>query len=170
MVGTQEVERVVREIWATTLADDSLERVERDPTAPAGRETAVACVAITGAWSATVRIACGLDFARRVATTMFEIPAEEVSEDELRDALGEIANMTAGNLKAMIPGNSALGLPMVVCGSFTSAIPGAFSAVEVAFKWGDADLEVSLLVPGGARDGANSQSEPVAKVAEGKVA
>ena len=61
---------------------------------------------------------CSEVLAQRVAAVMFESPPEEITEDEIRDAVGEITNLIAGNLKTELhDGDSCeLSLPMVVHG------------------------------------------------------
>ena len=51
-----------------------------------------------------------LDLARAL---MSMEPDEEVSTDDLVDAFGEVANVVGGNIKASLPGHSALSLPEV---------------------------------------------------------
>ena len=43
----------------------------------------------------------------------FAMSEEELSEAEIRDAVGEIVNMVGGNLKGIVEGDSALSLPCV---------------------------------------------------------
>jgi chemotaxis protein CheX len=44
---------------------------------------------------------------------MFDMPAEAISPDELRDAVGEVANILGGNVKTLIAGKCRLSLPSV---------------------------------------------------------
>jgi chemotaxis protein CheX len=77
-----------------------------------GERHLVGCVQITGAWSGAVLISCSPDFARLAAKIIFANPGEPSLADE-HDALGEISNMIAGNLKAVLPAPSFLALPTV---------------------------------------------------------
>jgi CheY-specific phosphatase CheX len=97
--------------------------------------------------------------ARRVARTMLSV--EEPSEDEMRDAIGELTNNIAGLFKnkfATEYGNVALGLPLVVSGSMRP-IPGEqpmsgketsvnlqFKGVTIPFRSMDATLSVRVMV------------------------
>jgi CheY-specific phosphatase CheX len=72
----------------------------------------VGCVQITGSWSGAVLVSCSPEFTHLVAKILFNNAAEASSEDE-RDALGELTNMIAGNLKAILAAPSYLGLPTV---------------------------------------------------------
>lgn len=76
-----------------------------------GERALVGCVQLTGSWSGAVLVSCTGDFAQLVAQLIFG--ATTASSDEERDALGEITNMIAGNLKTLLPSPSFLGLPTV---------------------------------------------------------
>ncbi|TRW45387.1 chemotaxis protein CheX [Georgenia yuyongxinii] len=69
-------------------------------------------------------------------------PDEEVSESEVADAFGEVANMLGGNLKGMQPPGSSLGLPRVAA----VPPPGKIS-FEVALDWRGHEIIVSVLTP-----------------------
>ena len=49
--------------------------------------------------------------AERLACVMFQV--DEASPEEVRDLLGEMANLVGGNIKGMLPGPSRLSLPVV---------------------------------------------------------
>ncbi|MEQ1502435.1 MAG: chemotaxis protein CheX [Myxococcota bacterium] len=68
-------------------------------------------VAIDGAWDGRVEVWLSDADARRVATAMFG--EEPIGEPELVDAIGELANITGGNVKALLPEPCGLGLPAV---------------------------------------------------------
>jgi chemotaxis protein CheX len=78
-----------------------------------GGRTLVACVQISGAWSGAVLMWCTGEFASLAVKAMFDVGD---GADEERDAVGEIANMVAGNLKATLPSPSRLSLPIVASG------------------------------------------------------
>src|SRR5207253_367907 len=63
-----------------------------------------------------VWLRCPEALARDVAGFLFGRPPDEVEKDDLRDALGELANIIGGNLKALMSGVCRLGLP-------TTAVP-----------------------------------------------
>jgi CheY-specific phosphatase CheX len=74
---------------------------------------------------------------------MFDTP--EASDDETRDALGEIANMTAGNVKALVESYCRLSLPMVAEGrELTISIPGSKVVAQASFDCGEDPLTVEV--------------------------
>lgn len=110
MIGTQEIHEVVSSIWTSLLGMQIDPATRADPPAEryyTGRVT------IRGGWNGTVVVRCALGLARRVAAAMFEVDPASVSSDDMRDAIGEVTNIAAGNLKALMPDPCTLGLPAV---------------------------------------------------------
>ena len=73
-------------------------------------------VYLTGAWEGTVAVHCTTNLARHATSVMFGVESERVTEPQLRDTLGELANMISGNLKTLLPAPSFLSLPCVAEG------------------------------------------------------
>jgi chemotaxis protein CheX len=77
---------------------------------------------------------------------MFEQPATELSVSELHDAIGEIANMTGGGIKAMLPAPSHLSLPAVVSGAdFSLSSPRGEVVNDVAFQCGGSQVRLQVI-------------------------
>jgi chemotaxis protein CheX len=81
-----------------------------------GTASLTACVLISGDWKGAVMVHVSEDLARNVAAGMFAMGTDEVSEAEVQDALGEVANMLGGNVKGTITGSCQLSLPTVAEG------------------------------------------------------
>jgi chemotaxis protein CheX len=95
----------------------------------------IGTVHITGTWSGSVILECPETFGRVVAASMFGSDPADVTVDELVDVVGELANMTGGNVKALLEGDSMLSLPTVVRGSdFRVVVPGTHLARSLAFE------------------------------------
>jgi chemotaxis protein CheX len=73
---------------------------------------------------------------------------EPQGEAELVDAIGEIANMTGGNVKALLPGPSVLSLPEVAAGT-AAAVPGR-PVSRLAFAVDSSPLVVAVVEGDGA--------------------
>lgn len=73
----------------------------------------VAVVRITGEWNSMVQIEGSNDLARTVGAAMFAQDQDMLSEEEIFDAMGEIANMVGGNVKGIVEKQSALSIPCV---------------------------------------------------------
>jgi chemotaxis protein CheX len=72
-----------------------------------------AVIRISGDWDSLVQVLTPRRTAVAIASNMFAMSEEELSEAEIRDAVGEIVNMVGGNLKGIVEGDSALSLPCV---------------------------------------------------------
>jgi len=83
----------------------------REPVS--GSPRMVASIRITGATEALITVEAPYETALGIGETMFAATADSLDNDEVRDAIGEIANMIGGNVKGMYPGESQLSLPRV---------------------------------------------------------
>jgi chemotaxis protein CheX len=80
--------------------------------APLPAETTSSWVAIAGPWNGVVVVTCGRGTAAELTRALLrEHAPAELEDEDVDDALGEIANVVGGNVKAVLPGPSALGLP-----------------------------------------------------------
>jgi chemotaxis protein CheX len=69
-------------------------------------------VHMTGPWTGTVVLTTGRETAADLARALLAETAPDPLEDEdVADALGEMANVVGGNVKAALPGPSVLSLP-----------------------------------------------------------
>lgn len=87
--------------------------LESAAAASAANNALMATICIHGDWESRVQITASEDLARFIGQTMFAAEPEDLSEEEILDALGEIVNMIGGNLKGIVPGESNLSLPCV---------------------------------------------------------
>jgi chemotaxis protein CheX len=123
-----------------------LTRMSLPHAPPAAATTSfTACVQITGAWEGAVSVRCALPLAARVAAGMFDTEPTGITADDIHDAIGELANMVGGNVKALLPGPSALSLPAVIEGSeYRTTVPGTDRANELGFACEAGALTVSV--------------------------
>jgi chemotaxis protein CheX len=111
MVEEQSLRDFAENIWSTMLGL----ALDGAPAAEA-EEYITGCVQITGDWQGAVTVELALPLARRVAAALFAMEPAELGEGEIGDAVGELANMLGGNVKALMEGNCQLSLPAVVQG------------------------------------------------------
>jgi len=71
----------------------------------------VGFVELTGAWNGKVAVEASEDFLRDLAVIMFGVPSDEVSDEDRLDALGELSNVMAGNVKLFAGGDCEMSLP-----------------------------------------------------------
>lgn len=92
--------------------------------------------------------------ATTLTTAMFQT-GDEPCPDDIRDALGELANMLAGNVKALLPEPCAISLPAVAFGpDHHVSVVGTSPVATVAFTCAGERLFVTLLHQSVTRAGA----------------
>lgn len=105
--------------------------------------TITGCVQITGDWSGAVTVRCPTDLAKKFAGAMFAAEPGELAADEVRDALGELTNMTGGSVKGLVPGECQLGIPAVAEGlDYSLTVPRGQAVCTVEFEHEGEPLEV----------------------------
>lgn len=77
----------------------------------------ISSVQITGDWEGAVTVACSRPHAMELAAAMFQMESTDIDDEMMRDAMGEIANMTGGSVKGIAPGTNTLTLPTVAEGA-----------------------------------------------------
>jgi len=139
----EEILGITRDVWEsfTGRAID----VADGQAHPGGGDVTVGCVTVTGAWQGRVLLACPAQLARMAAAAMFDLPAEQLDDREVADALGELTNMIGGNIKSLIPGPSRLSMPAVTVGaSLTVPMPGMALVSTVSLACEGLPLTVSV--------------------------
>jgi chemotaxis protein CheX len=105
------VESIAQEAWSALVGDD-----EFLVPLPGGLpdDALSSWVEIVGPWTGTVVLTCGRSTAEELSRSLLKEHAPPVlDQDDIEDALGELANVVGGNVKAVLPGPSVLGLPEV---------------------------------------------------------
>ena len=144
--AADEISQIMQSIWASVFGV-VLERAQTPAGALHwGGPTVTGCVQITGRWEGAVTIRCSMSLARKAAALMFGAEQDAVTPEEVRDALGELVNMTGGNFKNLLPGPCQLSLPAVTEGSdYLVSIPRSKLLDQVTFSCEGQALLVSLL-------------------------
>jgi chemotaxis protein CheX len=141
--ANDDINDLVTDIWESVLG------IPASPAPPVEATDAARLtgfVHIQGDWEGTVTVDCPLDLAREAAAAMFAMDIDDLSKEEVDDALGEITNMTGGGIKSMLDGACKLSLPTVIEGtSFTVNVPGAELVNELAYEANGSWLVVRVL-------------------------
>ena len=137
------VEQVADIVFRTMLGLQA-EPYPMDWTRPANVITAV--VYFSGSWNGAVLFECSRRQALVFTELLMSIDAPETVNEDVKDALGELANMLAGNLKSVLPSGVVLSLPSVIeGGDYSLSIRGSIGVQRTRF-WGAGDVfEVSLV-------------------------
>lgn len=141
----QEIISLTQYIWGATLNLEAIPHDEPVPPVPGGR-TLDGVINITGAWAGALVLQVPEHVARRAASVMFEIEEGSATLEDMQDAVGELTNMTGGNVKALLEGHCALSLPAVVEGrDYSIRVPGSQAITRVTFDIDGEPFVVSLL-------------------------
>jgi chemotaxis protein CheX len=137
-----EVEDIVKMIWST-LVDAPIEAGGEGGQSDDSTVTGI--VNIDGAWHGAIFVRCPLALASLLTAAMFQ-GDEEPDLDDVCDALGELTNMVAGNVKALLPQPSVISLPTVAFGSnYEIGVMGTRIVATVPFVSASHPLVVSVV-------------------------
>jgi len=148
------VQEIADQAWAALVGEEEVlvplpGELAADPVS--------AWVDVVGPWTGTVVLTCGRDTAEELTRALLREHAPAVLEPEdVEDALGELANVVGGNVKAVLPGPSVLGLPEV------GAAPAAGAPADtcrVDARWRGQAL--SIAVQGVPTTPEPTQSDPM---------
>ncbi|HEV7725938.1 MAG TPA: chemotaxis protein CheX [Modestobacter sp.] len=109
MLDAATVQSIADDVWTSLVGDGE---VLVPLPVPAPEVTVSAWVQITGRWCGAVVVTC--DEATAVALTECLLrarPPAVIEQEDVDDALGELANVLGGNVKSLLPELSSLGLP-----------------------------------------------------------
>jgi chemotaxis protein CheX len=111
LLDDETVLSIAQEAWSALVGDD-----EFLVPVPGGlpHDALSSWVEIVGPWTGTVVLTCARSTAAELSRCLLKEHAPPVLDDEdVDDALGELANVVGGNVKALLPGPAVLGLPEV---------------------------------------------------------
>lgn len=140
-----DLERIAGDIWAAMLGLELKPHHELETYDPAER-VVTGLVQITGDWEGAVSVQTSEVFARKAAGLMFAMDDEEVGDEEVNDTIGELANMTGGNVKSLIEGSCQLSLPSVTSGrDYAVCLPGTTMTGRLSLNCEEELIVMSLL-------------------------
>ncbi len=96
-----------------------------------------ASIHLGGSWSGAVLLQCELPTACRFAAVLLGIERPVRADDDVKDVMGELIHMVAGNLQAVTGEASCLSLPTVVEGG------------DLDVLGGQPEAQVDFVTPGG---------------------
>jgi chemotaxis protein CheX len=113
VVNEDDLAEMVEQVWVSYLDPEGVSPLV--PTGDDGQPCEVhSSVSISGSWTGHVVYASSTEAARKAAAAFLAMDSSEVSQEDLSDVLGELANIVGGNVKAMLPPGCFLSLPQVV--------------------------------------------------------
>lgn len=93
-------------------------------------DSITSAVYFAGEWRGAALVECSALQACQFAVKFMGIEMPAAVDDDVRDVMGELANMVAGNLKSLLPRGVDLSMPSVIEGSDHSLHVCGISAVE----------------------------------------
>ncbi|HEY4410234.1 MAG TPA: chemotaxis protein CheX [Acidimicrobiia bacterium] len=141
-----ELTEITERVWSSLVEAPLLPREPGQPGPVPGARTFTGCVQITGAWEGAVTVHCSEELARQLTAAMFMVDPADTTTEEVGDALGELANMVGGNVKALMPEPCRISLPAVADGmDYRLSVPGARPLTAVTWTCLGEPLMVRLL-------------------------
>jgi chemotaxis protein CheX len=139
LIDEATVQSIAEEAWIALVGLDELLVPIAEPL-PA--DVLSSWVDVVGPWTGSVVITTGRQTAAELTRALLGEMAPELLEDEdVADAFGEIANVVGGNVKAALPGPSALGLPEV---GAAPSVRNPEDVVRIDVVWRGQPLSISV--------------------------
>ena len=111
-----------------------------------GQGSIGACVQLVGEWEGAVRLDCSSGLAELAARRFLGKARSELTVDDLRDTVGELTNMVAGSVKALLPQPTHVSLPSVADGTdYDLTVRGGRVLLQCPFECEGNPMLVSLL-------------------------
>jgi CheY-specific phosphatase CheX len=103
-----------------------------------------ATVRFEGAWSGVLDLECSPLLAMDLALRLLPYLQENPEQEFVLDALGEVANVMGGNLKAVLPRGVEVSMPTVSAGPVNRMKVSDQDRVSVRFSSGQNEFAISL--------------------------
>jgi chemotaxis protein CheX len=144
VVNESDLAEMLEQVWVSYLDPEGVSPLV--PTFDANQPSEVhSSVSITGSWTGHVVYASSTAAARRAAAAFLAVAPDEVSQEDLSDVLGELANIVGGNVKAMLPPGATLSLPQVVLApESTTRYPNAERISGLYGRWEGEPISISM--------------------------
>lgn len=134
--------RVTEDVFRTMFGIEVTMPQENPPP----RNTVTAAVQFAGDWKGAVILTCSLEDSFQVCARMMSGLHPVHFDEDVRDSLGELANMLGGNLKSVLPPGVVLSIPIVTEGKdFGLHLCGGNDARTMAFAGEMGEFEVTLV-------------------------
>jgi chemotaxis protein CheX len=140
---TSALAQIVESVFATMM---SLEVAEcGTPWFPSG-DRLTSALHLAGEWNGAVLLECDRLQACRFAGRFLSMDPPGTVDDDVRDVLGELANMIGGNLKCVLTPGIQLSMPSVVDGSdYSLRVCGAKVCQRLAYQCAEGHFWITVL-------------------------
>src|ERR1017187_7804530 len=132
-LSTDIVVEVIESVFSTML-DLEVTRVDA-PWSPTG-DRLTSAVYLEGNWNGAVLLECDREQACQFTGKLLSMDPPEQVDDDVRDVLGELANMIGGNIKSVVSPGDRLSLPSVIDGNnYEVRVCGSDVKKRIAFRF-----------------------------------
>ncbi|HEY3308087.1 MAG TPA: chemotaxis protein CheX [Desulfuromonadaceae bacterium] len=136
-----------REVFSTMVMMDPADDYPLKESVNRFKCSITGMVGFAGTYSGVISIHCPIALALKITSNMLGVECDEVNED-LNDAIGEIANMLGGNVKQVLSKGGLdvkLSIPTVIAGEdYTVNSLSDSDCVVIPFNVGDNKFIVGL--------------------------
>ncbi|MEN3309555.1 MAG: chemotaxis protein CheX [Micromonosporaceae bacterium] len=146
----EDLGEIAEQVWSSYLDPEGVnpllpfEPGDSEKTRTRG-ESICASVSITGAWHGHVVVSCSALAGRHAAAALLAMEVPEVAQQDVVDALGELANIVGGNVKSTLPAVCMISLPHVISGvGVDSHWPAATQVCELVGEWLNEPVSISV--------------------------
>ncbi len=144
-ISASDIADFTHEIWST-MARTDLEFSPNEVKIDKAGGYVVASIQIVGDMHHVVRLDLDANLVKHAASSLLGVSTSELSHEDIRDAAGELANMTGGCVKALLPEPRSLTLPSVVVGTdYEFALPHGDRVQEYSFKSPAGNMKLSIM-------------------------
>ena len=110
-ITAQDVYAIAQDLFAAMVDGEDSTLTPWPEGSPLDGHDVAAWVDVTGPWTGRASLETSSAAASELARSLLRIPrTAPVAQDDVVDALGEIANIVGGNVKALLPEHGTLGL------------------------------------------------------------
>lgn len=140
-VSGDRLRRIVASIWSTQLGLE-LEHSEIESVGGLLEVDAVSCVVmLSGEFNGMLVQRCSRALSMVAAAAAFATSGGDLGATDVRDTVSEIAHVTAGNLRSILPGRTVASRPE----TFEDAEDAGETVAEVGFTLDGEPLAVTLI-------------------------
>jgi hypothetical protein len=143
-LSADQLDEIVIRVWRR-LMDETL----TSATANTGVSgcTIVASISVSEGWRGTIFLCCARRTADRLAAALHDRAPEQIDAVDRGDAVGELLNVVAGNLRYALPSGSRFDLPLTVerqPADAPRAEPPGDLMIDRSYRYGDDTLSVQV--------------------------
>lgn len=136
--------RAVGEIFRTMIETETWPLAETPSLLP--EHPIVGAVYLAGGWRGALLLETWAEQAFVWTHKLMSVPEPHSLDDDVRDCIGELTSMVAGNLKSLLPVEIALSMPSVVEGrQFTLRLIGGHQKIKVDFASPEGPFSITLV-------------------------